>query len=170
MKRILLILLLLPAPLFSVNVAITSQTAQVFFSPNSGSTMAITNQIAMATNNIKVQAFSFTSSNIVQALIKAHSNNVNVQIILDKSQLTAKKSGIPAVLSNNIPTFIDSKHAIAHNKIIIIDSHIIITGSFNFTQSAESKNAENLIILNDKNLAKIYLNNWISHKIHSKEL
>jgi phosphatidylserine/phosphatidylglycerophosphate/cardiolipin synthase-like enzyme len=67
-----------------------------------------------------------------------------------------------------ISTFIDDKHAIAHNKIIIIDRETVITGSFNFTKAAEEKNAENLLVIKSKELAKVYMDNWYKHKEHSE--
>lgn len=67
-----------------------------------------------------------------------------------------------------VTTYYDSSHAIAHNKIMIIDKEIVITGSFNFTKAAEEKNAENLLILRNKDLAKIYIENWEKHKEHSE--
>ena len=48
-----------------------------------------------------------------------------------------------------IETQIDDQHAIAHNKMMIIDNATIITGSFNFTKAAEERNAENLLVLKD---------------------
>lgn len=62
-------------------------------------------------------------------------------------------------MNAGIPTYIDGSHAIAHNKIMIIDKSKIITGSFNFTKAAEEKNAENLLIISSKELAKVYLDN-----------
>ena len=70
--------------------------------------------------------------------------------------------------TTGIPTFIDFQHAIAHNKIIIIDRETVITGSFNFTKSAEEKNAENLLILRSRELAREYIDNWNEHKTHSE--
>jgi phosphatidylserine/phosphatidylglycerophosphate/cardiolipin synthase-like enzyme len=70
--------------------------------------------------------------------------------------------------NSGIPTYIDDKHAIAHNKIMIIDRETVITGSFNFTKAAEEKNAENLLIIRNKDLAKIYIENWENHKGHSE--
>jgi len=64
--------------------------------------------------------------------------------------------------------YIDGSHAIAHNKIMIIDKIKIITGSFNFTKAAEEMNAENLLIISSKELANLYLDNWQQHKGHSK--
>ena len=68
-----------------------------------------------------------------------------------------------------IHTLIDAEHAIAHNKIMIIDKETVITGSFNFTKAAEEKNAENLLILKSKELAKLYIDNWNKHKKHSRD-
>ena len=65
-------------------------------------------------------------------------------------------------------TYIDSRHAIAHNKIMIIDKETVITGSFNFTKAAEEKNAENLLIMKNKELAKVYIENWYKHKKNSE--
>jgi phosphatidylserine/phosphatidylglycerophosphate/cardiolipin synthase-like enzyme len=67
-----------------------------------------------------------------------------------------------------IPTYIDFMHTIAHNKIMILDKETVITGSFNFTKAAEEKNAENLLILKDKGLAAVYIDNWVKHKKHSE--
>ena len=67
-----------------------------------------------------------------------------------------------------IPTYIDAEHQIAHNKIMVLDKETVITGSFNFTKAAEEKNAENLLILKSKELAKVYIDNWNKHKAHSQ--
>jgi phosphatidylserine/phosphatidylglycerophosphate/cardiolipin synthase-like enzyme len=66
-----------------------------------------------------------------------------------------------------ISTFIDSAHPIAHNKIMVIDGHIVITGSFNFTKAAEEHNAENLLVIDDSALAGQYVQNWQEHRQHS---
>ena len=142
-------------------------TASVFFSPKGGCTQAIVDTTEQAKTEILVQAYSFTSQPIAEALVNAYKRNIKVEIILDKSQLTAKSSMLSYVASAGIPTYIDSKHAIAHNKIMIIDRKTVITGSFNFTKSAEEKNAENLIILPSKELAKEYISNFNTHKQHS---
>ncbi len=57
---------------------------------------------------------------------------------------------------------------ISHNKIMIIDGKIVITGSFNFTKATESKNAENLLIIKSEELPKLYIENWKNHKAHSE--
>jgi len=62
----------------------------------------------------------------------------------------------------------DAKHAIAHNKIMIIDSATVITGSFNFTKAAQQSNAENLLVLRDAAAAAKYEANWNIHVRHSE--
>ena len=66
-----------------------------------------------------------------------------------------------------MPTWIDAAHQIAHNKVMIIDGDTVITGSFNFTRSAEYHNAENLLVVRDKALAARYEANFQEHLRHS---
>ena len=85
-----------------------------------------------------------------------------------KDQRSEKYTSAIFLKNAGIPAYIDGSHAIAHNKIMIIDKIKIITGSFNFTKAAEEKNAENLLIISSRELAKLYLDNWHKHKGHSE--
>jgi phosphatidylserine/phosphatidylglycerophosphate/cardiolipin synthase-like enzyme len=140
---------------------------EVYFSPQSGSTTAIIREIDRARSEILVQAYSFTSAPIAHALLKAHRRGIKVEVILDKSQKNQKYSSFTFLTNTGIPTYIDAEHTIAHNKIILIDRSVVITGSFNFTKAAEEKNAENLLIIRSKELTKLYLDNWFRHRNHS---
>lgn len=142
---------------------------KVYFSPKGGCTAAILSVIDQAKTEILVQAYSFTSAPIAKALVAAHKRGVKIQAILDKSQRSEKYTSATFLTNAGIPTFIDTKHAIAHNKIMIIDRETVITGSFNFTKAAEEKNAENLLIISSKELSKLYLDNWQKHKEHSEK-
>lgn len=115
-----------------------------------------------------VQAYSFTSAPIAKAVVDAHKRGVQVKVILDKSQRTEKYSSADFVAYAGIPVSIDAKHKIAHNKVMIIDGSTVITGSFNFTKSAEEGNAENLLIIYDPDLAVKYTENWKKHGEHSE--
>lgn len=144
-------------------------TTEVFFSPNGGATGAIVLEIGKAQQEILVQAYSFTSKPIAKALLDAHKRGVKVMAVLDKSQRTQKYSGATFLANAGIPVYIDSQHAIAHNKIIIIDRSTLITGSFNFTKAAEEKNAENLLVIKgNQPLVDRYLKNFEGHKAHSE--
>ncbi|MDP2907473.1 MAG: phospholipase D family protein [Nanoarchaeota archaeon] len=141
----------------------------VYFSPHGGCTQAIVQEINQAKKSVLVQAYSFTSAPIAGALSEANKREgMKVEVILDKSQKTEKYSSADFLANSRIQVRIDSAHAIAHNKVIIIDEETVITGSFNFTKAAEERNAENLLIIKDKKLAQEYLRNWKEHAEHSE--
>ncbi len=152
----------------ATDVFLNNTPAQVYFGPSGGCTSAIVKEIGKAKQEILVQACSFTSKEIAKALVDAHKRGVHAEIILDKSNRTKRYSAADFMFNMGIPTYIDAQHAIAHNKIMIIDKETVITGSFNFTKAAEEKNAENLLILKNKDLAKQYIENWNRHKEHSE--
>jgi phosphatidylserine/phosphatidylglycerophosphate/cardiolipin synthase-like enzyme len=144
------------------------QGVQVYFSPKGGATDAVVTVLDRATNSVLVQAYSFTSAPIARALVNAHRRGLKAQVILDDSQRTEKYSEADFLRNSSIPTLIDARHAIAHNKIIIIDGYLVVTGSFNFTRAAEEHNAENLLVINDPVLAQQYIANWHAHEQHSE--
>lgn len=167
-RSILGVLLLVTASAFAAdNGPFTPSSVDVYYSPDGGCTAACVATIDAGKKTIFVQAYSFTSLPIAQALIRAKSRGVVVQAIFDKSDKNGNGTLVPIVANAGISTFIDPKHAIAHNKIMIIDGGIVITGSFNFTKAAESSNAENMLIIHGRKLAVRYTNNWIEHLHHS---
>lgn len=85
----------------------------------------------------KLSKWLITSAPIAKALLNAHKRGVKMEVILDKSQRTQKYSSATFLLNVGIPVKIDAQHAIAHNKVMIIDGETVITGSFNFTRAAE---------------------------------
>jgi phosphatidylserine/phosphatidylglycerophosphate/cardiolipin synthase-like enzyme len=164
---LLCLTLFLGCPADQKPTSLPSNGIEVYFSPNGGCTDAVVKALGDAKQTVYVQAYSFTSAPIAKALVDAHKRGVQVKVILDKSQRTEKYSSADFVAHAGIPVQIDAKHAIAHNKIMIIDEEVVITGSFNFTKAAEEKNAENLLVIHSKDLAKKYLDNWREHSGHS---
>jgi phosphatidylserine/phosphatidylglycerophosphate/cardiolipin synthase-like enzyme len=167
-------LILLPLPLTGCDKTPSGTTVPpnqiaVYFSPNGGCTDAIVKALGDAKTSVLVQAYSFTSAPIAKALVDAHKRGVSIQVILDKSQRSEKYSSADFVAHAGIPTYIDAKHRIAHNKIMVIDGQTVITGSFNFTKGAESENAENLLVINSADLAAKYTENWQEHLGHSEK-
>lgn len=142
---------------------------EVFFSPKGGCTEAIVKEIGGATKSVYVQAYGFTNAAIAKAVVEARKRGLAVEVILDKSNTHANYSEADFFLHEGVATLIDAAHAIAHNKVMIIDGATVITGSFNFTKAAEERNAENLLIVHDAELAKKYLKNYEAHKRHSTE-
>ncbi len=139
----------------------------VYFSPHGGCTEAIVHAIEAAQRSIYVQAYTFTSAPIARALRDARRRGLDVQVLLDKSQQSERYSAADYLAHAGIPTLIDAQHKIAHNKILIIDGIQVWQGSFNFTKSAETENAENLLGISSPGLAALYLQNWTLHAGHS---
>ena len=151
----------LPAAIRQPNKVPATGTIEVAFSPNGGGAGLIIRTIGEAKKTIKVQAYSFTNADIAKALLDAHKRGVNVRVVLDKSQETEKYTSATFLANAGVPVRIDDDFAIAHSKIMILDEETVITGSFNFTKAAEERNAENvLVIRGNKELAKLYLQNW----------
>jgi len=151
----------LPPEIKNPHTVKSTGTIEVAFSPHGGGTEIVVKAIGEAKRSIRVQAYSFTSAKIAESLLEALKRNVEVRVILDKSQETAQYSSATFFANQKIPLKIDNDFAIAHSKIMIIDEETVVTGSFNFTKAAEENNAENvLVIRGNKELAALYLQNW----------
>jgi phosphatidylserine/phosphatidylglycerophosphate/cardiolipin synthase-like enzyme len=92
---------------------------------------------------------------MARALVDAKRRDVTVSVILDQSQQSERDNQVSFLRNADIRILV-YPHAIDHNKVMVIDGETVITGSFNFTAAAEERNAENLLIIDDKTLAKRY--------------
>ena len=139
------------------------------FTPSQQCGDVIVSQINKAERSIFVQAYGFTSKKIIDALVQAKNRGLQVEIILDRSNFHEKKNDVLKLLQNNqIQIYQDKVAGIAHNKVMIIDDNIVITGSFNFTENADKRNAENIIVMTNNDIAKAYYQNWLLRAKFSK--
>jgi phosphatidylserine/phosphatidylglycerophosphate/cardiolipin synthase-like enzyme len=150
-------------------VPISTGTVEALFSPWDDVEGRLIGTIGSARSSIHVQAYLLTSRNISKALLQAHQRGVRVQILADAEMSKGESSQIPKLAAAGIPVWLESRYANAHNKVMLIDaesrSPAVITGSYNFTWSAQARNAENLLILRDNPaLAETYLKNWQRHR------
>jgi phosphatidylserine/phosphatidylglycerophosphate/cardiolipin synthase-like enzyme len=138
------------------------------FVPGHDCQQQIIDVIDAARHDLLIQAYSFTSAPIAQALVRAEQRGVKVTAILDKSQRSERYSGARFLINAGIPVWIDERPAIAHNKVIVADARITVTGSFNFTKAAQERNAENIVVIDDPRIAAAYRQN-IESRIESSE-
>jgi len=139
----------------------------VCFSPRGCGEKLLISKINKAKKYIYVAIFSFTNSKIARALINARKRGVKVYVIVDEGQLHNKhiRNLIRKLIRNGI--IVKAKRGtgggLMHHKYAVIDGKIVLTGSYNWTYSAENRNDENLICLeNYQTVAKKYLNNFSS--------
>lgn len=160
---------LVPSRIVTATVA---ESVQVCFAPplpgGCDPTETVVQTLGEAHRQVLVQAYSFTSAPIAKALVAAHKRGVEVSVILDRSNDREGYSAARFLEHEGVPVMIDSQHAIAHNKVMVIDGETVITGSFNFTKAAEERNAENLVVIYNAALAKQYGENWKIHAAHSQ--
>lgn len=148
---------------------VTPPSIEVFYSPKGGCTDAVVRELQRARREVLMQAYSFTSKPIADALVAAKKRGVHVEILLDRSNEQETYNEIGPLMEQGVAPLIDAQHAIAHNKIMIIDRGTIITGSFNFTHQAEAENAENLLVIKGHGtLVKAYMGSFGVHKAHSQ--
>lgn len=131
--------------------------------------------IDAAHRQVLMQAYSLTHRRIADALVRAYNRGVEVAVIADHEQARANPALIRDVTRAGVPLLVDAQHAAAHNKIIVIDAGYadcaVVTGSFNFTYSAQHRNAENALILRgNPPLCDAYFNNWRRHQMHSRAM
>lgn len=151
---------------YAFDLTLRDTPAAVYFSPRGGAQAALVQRIDQARESIFVLAYSFTSAPVAKALIQAQRRGVQVQAILDRGQRKARSSKGQALAASGAGVYVDARHAIAHNKVMVIDGRTVVTGSFNFTKAAETKNAENLLILDSPELARLYREEWEKHWWH----
>jgi phosphatidylserine/phosphatidylglycerophosphate/cardiolipin synthase-like enzyme len=144
------------------------------FTPGSDAAGLIVKTVAAARHEIYVQAFSFTHRDIAGALIEAHARGVKVELVADASQTELIEHNVlPSLARAGIPVLLDAEHVSAHNKTMVLDPDgerpVVVTGSFNFTFSAQYRNAENVLVLRgNRELARAYLDDWRRHRAHAR--
>ena len=174
MKRALAFLLLCVwigvAPAVAREPLPATGSIEIAFTPGDDAEGAILKALASARKSIHVQAYLFTSQVLAHALIDARQRGVIVEVLADR-EMTQKveSSRIPLLAESGIGVWLEGRYASAHNKIIVIDpqeaSATVITGSYNFTYSAQARNAENLLILRgNPRVTEAYFDNWRRHR------
>jgi phospholipase D len=137
----------------------TVTVVSVCFSPggNCGTTVAY--WISRANSTIHIEIYDFTLNQISDALVNASRVNprLNIEIVWDDSMATTGKgSQYKTLLAAGISIHLDSRSGVMHDKVAIIDDHIVLTGSFNWSNDANKVNRENLIVIDSVALAARY--------------
>jgi len=105
-------------------------------------------------------AYSFTSQPIAAALLAARKRGIDVRVVVDKSNAKARYTAATFLANQGVPVRVDYRYAIMHDKFIVADGATVETGSFNYTESAAKRNAENVIVLHDPAMAQRYGKEW----------
>lgn len=139
------------------SLMINGVSVENYFSPDDGAAQAVISCLSDAQTTINFLAFSFTSDQISEALVAAVGRGVRVSGVMEEAQVDSNTgTEYENLRLGGVDVHLDGNRRNMHNKVFIIDEHIVIAGSYNFTSSAENRNDENLIIIDDPALAARY--------------
>ncbi|TFV98598.1 phospholipase D family protein [Oxalobacteraceae bacterium OM1] len=145
-------------------------TVEAAFAPGDDVEQLVCDVIAAARQQVLVQAYLLTSKKIASTLVSTRRRGVDVRILADADQdERTESSQLRALAAAGVPVWLETKYQNAHNKIVIVDAGrpdaTVLTGSFNFTWTAQHRNAENVIVLrHHPALAARYADNWEKHR------
>jgi phosphatidylserine/phosphatidylglycerophosphate/cardiolipin synthase-like enzyme len=121
---------------------------------------ALSNLIALvndAKTSIRFLAFSFTDYPLAQAMIDRAKSGADVKGVFETFGSTGTRSELRTFWCAGVPARQDGNGSFLHDKIIIIDNSIVVTGSLNYSSSADDSNEENVVILDNAEIAALYL-------------
>ena len=147
----------------SVTISISNLAkTEVYFSLYDNPQKEIIKNINQAEAFINIAMYIFTDREIALPLVKARERGVKVRLYLDKDQVDYQYSQSRFLVQKGIKTRISSNKYIMHNKFAIIDNRILLTGSYNWTFSANNRNDENLMVIGDPEIIEIFQNQFIN--------
>jgi len=137
-------------------VYLNNKRIENYFCPEDSCSEHVIESLDKAKGSIYFMTFSFTDDYVGNALINKHEDGVDVKGILEKNR-KSEWSEYDKLKENGIDVKWDNNKYVMHHKVFIIDNKTVITGSFNPTKSADEKNDENILIMDDERIAKEYL-------------
>lgn len=146
----------------SPSLTIDGTNVEVYFSPDDGVAARLVDLLNGAQKSIYFLAYSFTSNDLGEAMRARADAGVTVAGVMDDNQVESntgseydpfQQAGLDVRLDGN-------ENGLMHHKVIIIDESIVITGSYNFTSSAEERNDENVFIIFSSDVAAVFMNEF----------
>ena len=120
---------------------------ETYFSPKHRIAPIIVKLIDNAERSLDVAAYTFSHRDIALAIIRAHERGVRIRFVMDYTQSRLVTCRAIDLIDAGIEVRTRHRRGFQHNKYIIIDQAIVLTGSFNFAPSADDRNTENVVVL-----------------------
>jgi phosphatidylserine/phosphatidylglycerophosphate/cardiolipin synthase-like enzyme len=133
---------------------VDSEVVENYFSPRDGVMSKLVALVRGARKSVHFLAFTYTNPNLAAAMIAQSRAGVQVQGVVENRG--ASQGALPGLFRNNVAVQTDGNQYTMHDKVIILDDQTVVTGSYNFTQTADKYNDDNVIVLHDPALASLY--------------
>lgn len=146
---------------------------EVYFTPGFLPQTIITSYIEAAETTLDIMVYSFTLPSIADAVIAAQDRGVVVRVVLDNQQGSADYSVTDQLLDGGVDVVLDEQSGLMHNKVMVIDDKVVVTGSYNWSRSATARNRENFLVISVPDIVQKYKENfeevWRTNQILRRE-
>jgi phosphatidylserine/phosphatidylglycerophosphate/cardiolipin synthase-like enzyme len=167
-----------PPPPLDLDTSVTmpaAGTLEVAFSPNEGSERLVVKVIDSARKELRLLAYSFTSPEVTEALLRARHRGVDVKIVADQKENTSEdrsgkaRAALSALVAAGVDVRIIAVYPIHHDKVIVADRTTVELGSFNYSTAAAQRNSENVLVnWGNPRLAQTYLGHFARNYAQAK--
>lgn len=136
--------------------AATAQESEVYFSPNGGIRQRLVRAIQESGRTIDIAVYNFTAFELADALYAAEARGVRIRVLVDREKADAAGSALRGLRRHGVPirSLGVPEQSLMHHKFAVFDERLVITGSYNWTNSAELANYENLVVLDEPEVVR----------------
>ena len=132
----------------------------IVFAAEADEIPVLTDVIKEADSNIRIMTFVFSADELGEAMVEMIDKGVTVQGVFENRNSTADWSELPRLHCAGGEMRQDGNRYTLHHKVFIIDDDTVVTGSFNYSDNALSSNDENVVIIKNKEIAALYIDEW----------
>lgn len=139
-------------------VTIDGTAIDTYFSPDDGVQAILLDILDTAQESIYFMAFSFTTDSLGDVIRNRAREGVTVAGVMDDEQVASNTgTEFDPFQQAGLDVYRDGNAGQMHHKIMILDENTVIFGSYNFSNSAETRNDENLIVIYNEEIAKLFI-------------
>ena len=150
-----------PSQILHQSISVNGTPVTVVFTPEDGAIeQAIIPTVTAAQTEIRFLAFSFTDYPLASAMIQRRQSGVDVSGVYETVGSDTDAAEFKTFVCAGVPVRRDGNSSFMHNKVIVVDRRFVITGSLNYSTNAEVNNDENVIILDNSEIAGRYLQDF----------
>ena len=147
-----------PSQLADQSITVNGSPIQVVFTSEDGALeQAIIPRVKAAQKSIRFMAFSFTDYPLAAAMIERAEAGVDVAGVFEKVGSSTDSAELKTLYCAGVPARRDGNPSFLHHKVVIVDERIVMTGSLNYSTNAEESNDENVLIIDNPEIAALYM-------------
>ena len=140
------------------SMTIDGTPVEIYFSPDDGVAAQLLSLLLGAQESIYFMAYTFTANDLGDAIRQRAADGLTVAGVMDDGQINSNQgTEYDPFMQAGLDVRRDGNAGLMHHKVIIIDRSIVITGSYNFSASAETSNDENVVIIHNADVAEQYM-------------